>query len=797
MKIIKILLACIIVMVVIIVSGAFFYLNSKQPKRSGELNLLGLENKVVVHFDKWAIPHIYAQSEKDAYYTLGYIHAQERLFLMELLRRLSKGQLAEILGPELISTDTFFRTIRLKQFSEEYIKHQDTTTPAYAVSESYIKGINHFIKTGQAPIEFGILGIPKTLFTLADIISLAGYMSYSFAAGFKTDPLLTFIRGKLGSEYLNDLDYKPAKKQPLRLLSGTHRSLQKIAGLVADIEEKFSPVGFFEGSNAWVISGSKTEAGKPILAGDPHMAFSCPSVWYEAHIVTPEFDLYGHYISGSPFSLLGLNRKIAWSITMFQNDDVDLFLEKSNPDNPDQVWSDGKWMDLMIENERIKVKGQEDVFIKVRRSKHGPILNDVVTGLKVAKEPVALWWAFHDFSNKMAEGLYGIAHAENAYEAREAIRNIHAPGLNFVFGDAEGNIAWWAVGSVPIRPSHVDPNFILDGSSGKDEYLGIYDFDKNPQFINPSSGYIVSANHQPQDFGSGTVPGYYNLDNRAKRIEELLGEKETGWTAEDMKKIQLDTGSNYCLKVRDKEVKILKNITAINNDELSANALKLYRKWNGDHLLDSIGPSIFNTIHYYLAEMIFKDELGDDLFKAFLRTRLPDKSIDKLLELKDSVWWDNRKTPEKETREGILHEAWIKTMSHLKNLICDDPAEWKWGKIHTVEHVHAIGRQKPFDKIFNIGPFKVEGSREVPNNLNFGISPAPHKVTLGPSTRRIIDFSEPGNSFGINPTGQCGYFYNDNFDDQAEMYIKGRYRKHLTDRDEILKVKVSTLTFKP
>jgi len=505
MKIFKILFTCIIGLVLIVVAGVFVYLNSKQPQRSGELNLPGLEKKVKVHFDKWAIPHIYAQNEKDAYYVLGYIHARERLFHMELLRRLSKGQLAEILGPQLISIDTFFRTIRLKQFGEEYIKNQDKTSPAYAVWESYIKGINHCIKTGPTPIEFDFLGIPKTPFTPADAISLAGYMSYSFAAGFKTDPVLTFVRDKLGGKYLKDLGYKLPPKPPLKLLSGTHRSMQKLAGLIADIEEKYSPVGFFEGSNAWVVSGSKTKSGKPILAGDPHIAFSCPSVWYEAHIVTPDFELYGHYLSGSPFALLGLNRKIAWSLTMFQNDDVDMFREKANPDNPDQVWSDGKWADLIIENEKIKVKGQQDVLIKVRRSKHGPILNDVVSELKAVEEPVALGWGFIDFSNNMAEGYYGIAHAENAFEAKEAMRNLHAPGLNFVLGDAEGNIGWWSAGSIPIRPSHVDPNFILDGSSGKDEYLGSYDFDTNPQFINPSSGYIVSANHQPQDFGAGTV----------------------------------------------------------------------------------------------------------------------------------------------------------------------------------------------------------------------------------------------------------------------------------------------------
>jgi len=178
------------------------------------------------------------------------------------------------------------------------------------------------------------------------------------------------------------MGYQLAGRPPLKLLAGTRQSLREIAGLVADIEAKYSPVGFFEGSNAWVVSGSKTKSGRPVFAGDPHIAFSCPSVWYEAHIVTPGFELYGHYLSGHPLALMGLNRKIAWTLTMFQNDDVDMFREKANPENPDQVWSDGKWVDLKIETETIKVKGRDDIQLKIRRSKHGPILNDAIKGLQ-------------------------------------------------------------------------------------------------------------------------------------------------------------------------------------------------------------------------------------------------------------------------------------------------------------------------------------------------------------------------------------------------------------------------------
>lgn len=797
MKILKITLAGLLVIVAICVGAAFFYLNSKQPQRSGELNLPGLGQQVKVHFDKWAIPHIYAQNEKDANYALGYLHAQERLFHMEILRRLAKGQLAEILGPSLISTDTFFRTIRIQQFSEEYLKHQDLTTPAYDAVRSYLAGINRFIAKGPTPVEFDILGISKTPFTMVDTISLAGYMAYSFAAGFKTDPVLSFVRDQLGDKYLTDLDYNLASKQPLKLLAGTQKSMQQIAGLVADIENKYSTVGFFEGSNAWVISGNKTVSGKPILAGDPHIAFSCPSVWYEAHLITPDFELYGHYLSGNPLALLGLSRKTAWTLTMFQNDDVDFFLEKSNPANKNQVWSDGKWVNLISETQIIKVKGEEDVIIKVRRSKHGPIINDVVKGLGAKKEPIALAWGFYDFSNKMLDAYYELSHAENAFEAGAALRGLHAPGLNFVFADVKGNIGWWSAGAVPIRPLHVNSNFILDGAGGKDEYLGIYDFDKNPQFINPASGYIISANHQPQDFGTGIVPGYYNIDNRAKRIEQMLGKKESGWTIEDMKKIQLDTRSNYCLEVRNSQIKILDRIADLKKDPLSSNALKFYKEWNGDHHLDSIGPTIFNTLHYYLAEMIYKDELGEDLFKAFLNTRLPDRSVEKILKLQNSVWWNNIKTEKQESRKDIMAGAWLKTITHLENLLGDTPAEWRWENVHSVEHVHAIGRKKPFDKIFNIGTFKAEGSREVPNFLGFDISPAPHKITMGPSTRRVVDFGQPENSIGINPTGQSGYFFNKNYADQAEMYIKGQYRKHLLDKEEIKEAKISTLIFNP
>ena len=705
----------VVILLIIILGLGFWYLNVKKAARSGTLSLPGLSAPVTVRFDAFAVPHIYADTQTDAYYALGYVHAQERLFQMELLRRLAKGQLSEILGPKLKDTDIFFRTLRLKQFGQAYAEKANKTTPAFQVSQAYLNGINHFIHTGKAPVEFDLLGIPKTDFRLSDVVSVAGYMAYSFASGFKTDPVLTFIKEALGPAYLGDLDYRLKDAPPVKpLTAATHESLARLAALVADIETVHAPVGCFEGSNAWAVRGNRTASGKPILAGDPHISHSNPSVWYEAHMVTPDLNFYGHFLAGVPMALLGYNQDIAWSLTMFQNDDVDLFVETPNPANPDQVRDHGRWTDLIIEHETIRVKGEKDLDLKVRQSRHGPIINDAMDLLGHEKKPVAVSWVFHDFNNDMINGLYELSRIHTVFQAPAALEKIYAPGLNFVMADSGGNIGWWAVAKLPARPDHVDPNFIQDGSDPANDYTGSLPFEDNPQFINPASGIIVSANQQPQDFGTGTVPGYYNIENRARRIEALLESKPARWTPKDMQAIQLDTASAFYKAIKDKAVALLAALPQLHQDPVSEDAFARLKNWDGDHRISTQGAAVFYTFHYYLIETVFNDELGEDRFKAFLRTCLPDRAVPKILGLEDSPWWDDTTTPEKESRGDILANAWQKTVDRLKAVAGNDPENWAWGDLHTVEYVHALGRQKPLDRLFNIGPFNVAGSRDVP-----------------------------------------------------------------------------------
>jgi len=787
----------IVILVCISLGLGAWYLNVKKASRSGTLTLPGLTAPVDIRFDAYAVPHITAETQTDAYHALGYVHAQERLFQMELLRRLAKGELSEILGPKLKSTDIFFRTLRLKQFAKEYAAKADKTTPALKASQAYLNGVNHFIRTGPAPVEFDLLRIPKTKFKLSDVISVAGYMAYSFASGFKTDPVLSFIRDALGPAYLKDMDYRLKDAPPIKPLSaGTHDSLAQVAALVADIQT-ISPVGCFEGSNAWALRGSRTASGKAMLSGDPHISHSNPSVWYEAHLVTPDLNFYGHFLAGVPTALLGYNQHMAWSLTMFQNDDVDLFVETPNPDNPDQVWAHGRWQDLIIEKQTIRVKGEDDIILTVRRSRHGPIINDATDLVDHEKNPVAVSWVFHDFDNDMINGLYELSRIQTVFQAPAALEKVYAPGLNFVMADAAGNIGWWAAARLPLRPDHVDPNFIQDGSDPANDYTGVLPFKDNPQFINPASGTIVSANQQPQDFGTGTVPGYYNIENRARRIEALLESKPGQWTPEEMTAIQLDTASDFYKNIKDRAVSLLASLPAVDRDPVSRAAMAQLRAWNGHHRLDTLGPAVFYTLHYFLIKALFKDELGEDRFKAFLRTRLPDRAVPKLLGLEHSLWWDDTNTPQKESQGAILSRAWRNTIKRLKTVAGKDPDTWTWGNLHTVEYVHALGRKKPLDRIFNIGPFKVEGSRDVPNYQGFRLGPPPFKVYINPSTRRIFDFANPAHSLGIIPTGQSGYFLDSHYDDQAQKYLSGKYRVQLTDKSQIQADTASVLRLVP
>jgi penicillin amidase len=798
MKRVFTVLALLIVVLLASVGG---YVYSKQPTRQGQVKLRNLQGSVTVRYDERGVPHIRAENETDLYRALGYVHAQDRLFQMEAMRRLARGELAEVLGPKLLDTDKLFRSLRIRERAASYVASLDKQSPAWKALQAYLDGINQYQDSHVAPVEFDVLGIPKRPFTAEDSISVAGYMAYSFAAAFRTEPLLTYVRDQLGADYLNvfDLDWQPkgvlakdhANKTPA-LAAGDWKDLNALARLS---EQALIENGLpqFEGSNAWVIAGSRSQSGKPLLAGDPHIRFSVPSVWYEAQLSAPGFELYGHHQALVPFAFLGHNLDFGWSLTMFQNDDLDLIAEKVNPDNPNQVWYHGQWTDLVSTEQQIAVKGQAPVTLTLRQSPHGPIVNDAL-GTAAGKTPIAMWWAFLETPNPILEGFYQLNRADTLAKARAAATKVQAPGLNIVYANAKGDIAWWASALLPKRPAGVKPEFILDGSSNQADKDGYYPFSANPQEENPARGYIVSANFQPLSPTGMEIPGYYNLADRGQQLNRQLSDKSVKWSNEANQKLQLGTTTAYGPRTLAPLLPVLREVVS---DPAQLKLVEQLAQWQGDYPLDSVNATVFNQFLYDLADAAMRDELGNDFFETLLSTRVIDAALPRLAANADSPWWDNRNTPNKETRADVVKAAWQASMVHLKQTLGDNPPDWQWGTAHTLTHGHPLGQQKPLDRIVNVGPFAAPGSHEVPNNLSAKLGPAPWPVTYGPSTRRLVDFADPAHSLTINPVGQSGVPFDSHYDDQAEEYVEGMYVQAHFSEEEVTANTRSTLKLLP
>ncbi|WP_421548262.1 penicillin acylase family protein [Pseudomonas sp. QD4] len=789
------------VLILALAAGAGGYLYSKQPSRQGQVELAGLQGSVTVRYDERGIPHIRAENETDLYRALGYVHAQDRLFQMEAMRRLARGELAEVLGPKLLDTDKLFRSLRIRERAASYVAALDRESPAWKALQAYLDGINHYQDSHASPIEFDVLGIPKRPFTAEDTISVAGYMAYSFAAAFRTEPVLTYVRDQLGIDYLKvfDLDWQPKgvlashKNPPAPALSA--RDWQGLGALAQLSRQALEEAGLpqFEGSNAWAIAGSRTKSGKPLLAGDPHIRFSVPAVWYEAQLSAPGFELYGHHQALVPFAFLGHNLDFGWSLTMFQNDDLDLIAEKVNPDNPNQVRYHDQWVDLISSEQQIAVKGQAPVTLVLRQSPHGPIVNDAL-GANAGQTPIAMWWAFLETPNPILEGFYQLNRADTLAKARNAASKVQAPGLNIVWANARGDIGWWAAALLPKRPLGATPGFILDGSSVQADKDGFYPFSANPQEENPARGYIVSANFQPVSPSGMEIPGYYNLSDRGQQLDRQLSDKTVKWDIDASQKLQLGTTTAYGPRLL---APLLPELRSLVSDPQELKLVEQLAQWPGDYPLQSTSATLFNQLLFELTDAVFHEKLGDSLFDTLLTTRVIDAALPRLTADANSPWWDNRLTPQRETRADTLKLAWRASIDHLKRTLGDDPAQWRWGDAHTLTHGHPLGTQKPLERVLDVGPFAAPGAHEVPNNQTSKIGPAPWPVTYGPSTRRIIDFADAAHSLTINPVGQSGVPFDKHYQDQAEAYIEGVYQQAHFSEEEVVANTRSTLKLLP
>lgn len=784
MKILKVL-GVILLLAIVGIVGYYFYLRSSlTPTYQGEIVLDPLDEKVEVYFTEHGIPHIYADSDRDALYAFGYVHAQDRLWQMDLLRHVGGGRLSELFGEDLIDVDKFLRTVGIgsyaKKAAEAYVARNHESLP---LVQAYLAGINSYIESNPKPLEHTILGLDIEPFTEVSVFESLIYMAFSFSNAHKTDPFLTELSAKLDSTYLKDLNiYHYPGEVTIPNFDDRYRLISDEA--VALLDQLRVPV--FVGSNSWVLSGSKTESGKVILANDPHIGFSQPSVWYEAHLITPTREYYGYHIAGSPFPPILHTPTYANGLTMFENDDVDFYVEDIHPEDSNVYRYKGEWLEMEARTETIKVKDGDEVELIVRSTKHGPVVSNILKE-EPLEDVVSMYWVTTNFENYFLESISEFTKSKSLEELESAVSQIHGPGLNFMYGDTEGNVAWWAAGKLIQRRDERTSKTFYDGASGLDDPDKTYPFEKNPHSVNPPSGYVYSANNQPDTVDGIVYAGYYLPDDRGERITEIINGKDA-FSVDDVKSMMLDSKSKMFENVKGIMLHAVKDS---DDSQLLAELIK----WDATFDQDDFRPVFFQKWIYEVLEHAMLDELEDELWESYKGTHSYKTAIEGLIKNDNSKWWDVDSTETVETRAQIIQYAFDESVRHLKAFWGDDFKSWKWGDGHLLTHNHAMGTALSF---LNIGPFKTSGGNEVINNLGFTYTGAQFQtITFGPSTRRIVDFSDVrNNSWSILPTGQSGNYFSPYYADQAELYNAGEFRKMMMNPEEI-KLTENKLVLKP
>lgn len=772
-----------IVLLFLIVSGVvtfFIWKNALTPQTEGELKLPGLKEHVEVTFDDFGIPYIHANNKEDLFLAHGYLHARERLFQMDMMRRVGSGRLAEVLGPDLAKTDIFFYSIGLvdyaKKSTQEAAAHHNEEW--YKLTESYLEGVNLFIETGFTPVEYTLSGMQKMPFTMEDCFASAGYMAFGFALGQKTDPLAQALFEKHGSGVCEELGLYYDHSRPA-IPNWTGETEKLSSGLEAVLGKL--PVPQLVGSNAWAVSGAVTASGKPILCNDTHIAHGVPNVWYEAHLECPGFSFMGNFLAGIPFALLGHNSHLGWGVTMLEEDDMDFFVMQESDSLPNRYFHQGQWKSYETQEHQLKIKGRPDSVFTVTKSAIGFVVNDAFDMGTSGK--LSMFWTYTSRKNQLLPTFHAMNESHNKADFELALSGIHGPGLNINYADAEGNIGWWACAALPKRKT--DGKLFVPGT-GEFDITEFYDFAENPRSINPPWNYIYSANNQICMDSIGEVEGYYAPANRASRVVQML-ESGSDWNIEKMKTAQTDVRSpiDSAICAIFKEVVLSSQLT--DSQKQVAGLLT----WDGNHEVDAKSPLLYYKMLFHVMRLGVMDEMGEEWFGNWLGTHWFKNAYSKFLANPEAKTWDNQDTEEMETRDGLIFQAFEISEKSLREEFGDDLDTWNWGKAHHIEMKHPFGLAWPVKQWLNLGPVPIQGGYETVNQTGFRLSAkSDYPVSYGPQIRLIIDFANPENSVNILPCGQSGNVFSPNYHDQFDMYVKGAYRERnfqSIDKEEVEK----------
>ncbi len=779
MRVLKWIIGILLGLILVIFVGVYAYLRSTLPDYNGQITIPGIIKPVDIIRDSYGMPHIYAQTDADAYFALGYCIAQDRLFQMDLMRRAARGKLAEILGKDLVPVDRYFRTITAgKSFEEIAAAYKHETISA---AKTYAAGVNYFIKhhKGPLPIEFTILGYEPEPWQPSDAVAIQYVMASDLNTAFSVEMLHAAVIEKVGETMAQEIFPEYAEGYPLIIPEGL-ATLEFLKTLNLAREVRGTAGG--GASNSWVVAGKKSATGKPIFAYDPHLGHRTPGIWYEAHIVSPAMNVSGALLPGIPFVIIGANEHVAWGFTNVMADDADFYIEKINPANSDQYEFMGRWQDMTIKEGVIKVKDADDIKFKVRLTRHGPIVDEINKYKEEKNTALAMRWTAYEVLQ--ATPFYYLNTARSVDDIEKAAEHYKCPGQNWVYADDKGNIGFWAAVAIPIRDgfSGAVP---VPGWDGKHEWKGYVPTRQQPHLKNPARGWIATANnkHVGDDYPY-PISHYYAMPDRFVRIEEMITAKEK-FDTQDFAKMQVDF---YVVLAKEWVPMMLASLSLSGKrfSEKEKKATAALKKWNFVAGTEDIAPTVFHATINEMVKNIFKKRLGEDLYGQYIKNDdVVFNAMRNLIVTGRSRWFDDPDTAEKEGINDLIGKSFTEAIVYLNEKMGSNVDDWKWGKLHTLTLYHPFGESSSLMGYFmNIGPYPMGGSIATVNPQPYKLS-EPWEGYHGASLRYIVDFADRKNSRRVIPAGISGNFMSPHYDDQAELWRTGKYRPFVLDRKSV------------
>ena len=770
-------------------------------QKSGTIYCEELQLPVEISTDRYGVPHIYAHNEDDLYFAQGYVHAQERLWQMEFNRRLSSGRLSEIFGKQTLEIDRFCRRLGMHRAAAADIK----VLPGIDLHmlESYARGINSFIQHNKQklPVEFTLLHIQPEPWKPVDTVQWGKMQAFSLSGNWETELIRARLVDKLGAQRASQLEAGYDTEHPLIVPPGTTYQGTNL-GLLEQYEQIRLMSGFsvMGGSNNWVVDGTMTASGFPLLCNDPHLGQTAPSIWFECHLVAGDIDVTGVSFPGTPGIIIGHNQHISWGVTNAVSDVQDLYIEKRNPEQPSQYEFAGQWEEAQIIREEIVVRELDyPVVEEVHVTRHGPILTHLPINSQEqtssdktdSEHPLALRWTALE-PNTVISSVHQLNRAKDWQEFRNALRKWDVPPQNFVYADTQGNIGYIMAGAIPIRAKG-QALLPIPGWTGEYEWTGTIPFDELPQAYNPKQHFIVTANNRVVD---DNYPYYITNEwangYRAQRIQDLLTSKDK-LTRDDMAAIQFD---QYALPA----IEIVPIILALEpNNGIKRAAQDILQTWDYQLKPDSIAASIYTTFLRKIERIVFDALLGNDetLIQNYLGQGVNafganngnlSRDIPLLLRLirqQDDQWFANSILPNGPTSWHIaLERAFDGTIGELTEKLGGNILRWQYKGIYSITYTHPLGAIKAFAGFFNRGPFAIGGNSDTVNVSHATIA-NPYNVVAVASYRQIIDMHQLDNSQSIHAPGQSGHPASKHYDDFIQLWLGGHYHKMLFTRPAV------------